>query len=147
MRYQHIVIAVDLNGDNSKLLQKGAALASACDAKLSLIHVDIHHAAYYSSLGLQTHHYSGEVPLEVKTRKQLTDLALRSSYPIPDVIMVTGELVPELRKEIHARGIDLLIFGHHHDMWSNLFSTTRQAINNLDVDVLVIPLQMESEAL
>ncbi|AVJ18258.1 universal stress protein [Serratia rhizosphaerae] len=147
MSYQHIVIAVDLNGDNRQLLARGAALADACDAKLSLIHVDIHHAPYYSALGLQTYHYSGEVPAEVTASKQLAAIAQQSSYPIPDSIVVSGELLPELRKEIDARGIDLIIFGHHHDVWSNLFSTTRQAINHLDVDVLVVPLVTNQEAL
>ncbi|MGB8667584.1 MAG: universal stress protein [Serratia inhibens] len=147
MGYQHIVIAVDLNEDNQRLLEKGAALAGAYNAKLSLIHVDIHHAPYYSALGLQTYHYSGEVPNDVKTKKQLAELALRSSYPIPDSIVITGELIPELSREIRERGIDLLVFGHHHDVWSNLFSTARQAINNLNVDILVIPLLKEPEAL
>ncbi|BEO78366.1 universal stress protein [Serratia marcescens] len=143
MSYQHIVIAVDLNGDNQSILEKGAVLANAYNVKLSLIHVDTHHAPYYSALGLQTNHYSGEMPAEVQIKKQLADLALCSSYPIPDVIVVSGELLPELKREIRERGIDLLIFGHHHDVWSNILSTTRKAINNLDVDILVIPLQSE----
>lgn len=98
MGYQHIVIAVDLNEDNQCLLEKGAALAGAYNAKLSLIHVDIHHAPCYSALGLQTYHYIGEVPNDVKTKKQLAELALRSSYPTPDSIVITGELIPELSR-------------------------------------------------
>ncbi|MFU0760136.1 putative universal stress protein [Serratia marcescens] len=46
MSYQHIVIAVDLNGDNQSILEKGAVLANAYNAKLSLIHVDTHHAPF-----------------------------------------------------------------------------------------------------
>lgn len=145
MSYQHIVIATDLSDRDVRLIEKGAALAKVTRAKLSLIHVDIHHAPYYSALGLQTYHYDGEVPTNVTTQKALAALALRSSYPIPDAIMVTGELVPALRREILARGIDLIIFGHHQDLWSNLFSTTRQAINNLEVDVLVIPMTAGTE--
>jgi universal stress protein A len=33
------------------------------------------------------------------------------------------------------------VFGHHHDLWSNLFSSTRNAINQLNIDVLVIPIR------
>ncbi|EPF7467141.1 MULTISPECIES: universal stress protein [Enterobacterales] len=145
MSYQHIVIATDLSDGDIRLIEKGAALAKVTRAKLSLIHVDIHHAPYYSAMGLQTYHYDGEVPTNVTTQQALAALALRSSYPIPDAIMVTGELVPALRREILARGIDLIIFGHHQDLWSNLFSATRQAINNLEVDVLVIPMTAGTE--
>lgn len=145
MSYQHIVIATDLSDGDIRLIEKGAALAKVTRAKLSLIHVDIHHAPYYSAMGLQTYHYDGEVPTNVTTQQALAALALRSSYPIPDAIMVTGELVPALRREILARGIDLIIFGHHKDLWSNLFSATRQAINNLEVDVLVIPMTAGTE--
>lgn len=68
MSYQHIVIAVDLNGENQSILEKGAVLANAYNAKLSLIHVDIHHAPYYSALGLQTNHYSGKCLLRFKLK-------------------------------------------------------------------------------
>ncbi|CUY89902.1 universal stress protein [Serratia sp. IR-2025] len=145
MSYQHIVIATDLSDRDVRLIEKGAALAKVTRAKLSLIHVDIHHAPYYSAMGLQTYHYDGEVPTNVTTQQALAALALHSPHPIPDAIMVTGELVPALRREILARGIDLIIFGHHQDLWSNLFSTTRQAINNLEVDVLVIPMTAGTE--
>ncbi|MDU3927152.1 MAG: universal stress protein UspA, partial [Enterobacter asburiae] len=31
--------------------------------------------------------------------------------------------------------------GHHHDLWNKLFSSTQHAINQLNVDVLVIPIK------
>ncbi|MEX0634936.1 hypothetical protein M8494_36465 [Serratia ureilytica] len=78
-------------------------MAKVTRAKLSLIHVDIHHAPYYSAMGLQTYHYDGEVPTNVTTQQALL-LALHSPHPIPDAIMVTGELVPALRREIWRAG-------------------------------------------
>ncbi|WP_312847569.1 universal stress protein UspA [Serratia fonticola] len=104
------MIAIDLNGDNQLLLDKGAVLTSTCNAKLSLIHFDIHHAPYYSALGLQTYHYSGELAYELKVAAE-------------------------------EKSIDLFILSHHEDLWSNLFSSARNAINVLTTDVLVIPLK------
>lgn len=52
-----------------------------------------------------------------------------------------GELSEELNNAAQEKGFDLIIFGHHHDLWSRLFSATRQAINNLQIDVLVIPIE------
>ncbi|MNI99412.1 hypothetical protein D3C73_1584910 [compost metagenome] len=64
-----------------------------------------------------------------------------TDYPVHGVIVSRGELVSELINAIKEHQIDLVIFGHHHDLWSNLFSITRKAINQLNVDVLVIPLK------
>ncbi|MDI9229404.1 universal stress protein, partial [Serratia bockelmannii] len=47
MAYQHIVVATDLSEDAEFLLGKGARLAAALHAKLSLIYIDIHRAGYY----------------------------------------------------------------------------------------------------
>ncbi|HIE2219660.1 TPA: universal stress protein, partial [Serratia marcescens] len=52
MAYQHIVVATDLSEDAEFLLGKGARLAAALQAKLSLIYIDIHRAGYYVDLGV-----------------------------------------------------------------------------------------------
>ncbi|WP_218962546.1 universal stress protein, partial [Enterococcus faecium] len=41
MAYRHIVVATDLSEDAEFLLGKGARLAAALKAKLSLIYIDI----------------------------------------------------------------------------------------------------------
>ncbi|MNT85885.1 Universal stress protein A [compost metagenome] len=64
----------------------------------------------------------------------------QSSYPVEEVIISRGELTEELNRAAKEKGIDLIIFGHHHDIWSRWISSARQAINNLNVDLLVIPI-------
>ncbi len=64
-----------------------------------------------------------------------------ATYPISEIIIRRGELAYELNLAATEKDIDLFIFGHHHDIWSNLFSAARNAINVLNIDVLVIPLQ------
>lgn len=58
MAYQHIVVATDLGENAAQLLQKGAELASALQAKLSLIYIDIHHTGYYAELGIGAYNYT-----------------------------------------------------------------------------------------
>lgn len=48
MAYRHIVVATDLSEDAEFLLGKGARLAAALKAKLSLIYIDIHRAGITS---------------------------------------------------------------------------------------------------
>lgn len=140
MCYKHIVIATDLSDDGKRLVEKGALLAEALQARFSLIYVDVHYDTYHAALGFSERSYDG-VPFEEKIRKELEPTTQNVSYPIAEVIIGRGGFVDELRAAVAEKGIDLLVFGHHHDLWSNLFSSTRNAINQLSIDVLVIPIR------
>ncbi|EPJ9037357.1 universal stress protein [Serratia marcescens] len=140
MCYHHIVIATDLSDDGKRLVEKGALLAEALKAKLSLIYVDVHYDTYHAAIGFSERSYDG-VPFEEKIRKELEPTTQNVNYPIAEVIIGLGGFVDELRTAIVDKDIDLLVFGHHHDLWSNLFSSTRNAINQLNIDVLVIPIR------
>ncbi|MDU3935464.1 MAG: universal stress protein [Serratia liquefaciens] len=118
MCYQHIMIATDLSDDGKRLVEKSARLAAALQARLSLIYVDIHYDTYHAAIGFSERSYDG-VPFEEKIKKELEPLTQNVNYPINEVI----------------------IGGHHHDLWNKLFSSTQHAINQLNVDVLVIPIK------
>ncbi|MBD8451716.1 universal stress protein [Serratia rubidaea] len=140
MAYQHIVVATDLGENAAQLLQKGAELASALQAKLSLIYIDIHHTGYYAELGIGVYNYTDKKFSE-RAASILASFKNQSPHPIAEVVIGRGELSEELNNAAQEKGFDLIIFGHHHDLWSRLFSATRQAINNLQIDVLVIPIE------
>ncbi|MEX0632669.1 hypothetical protein M8494_13645 [Serratia ureilytica] len=53
-------------------------------------------------------------------------------------------MTEELNRVAKEKGFDLAIFGHHHDVWSRLVSAARQAINELNVDLLVVPIEKNS---
>lgn len=54
MCYHHIVIATDLSDDGKRLVEKGARLAEALQAKLSLIYVDVHYDTYHAAIGFSS---------------------------------------------------------------------------------------------
>ncbi|MEE4409535.1 MULTISPECIES: universal stress protein [unclassified Serratia (in: enterobacteria)] len=139
MAYQHIVVATDLSEDAEFLLGKGARLAGALNARLSLIYIDIHHTGYYAELGVGEYNYTDRTFSE-RVKNMLNAIKGQSSYPVEEVIIGRGELTEELNRAVKAKGIDLVIFGHHQDIWSRLMSSARQAINHLQVDLLVIPI-------
>ncbi|CAI1127740.1 universal stress protein [Serratia grimesii] len=139
MTYQHIVVATDLSEDAEFLLGKGAGLASGLNAKMSLIYIDIHHNGYYAELGVGEYNYTDRTFSE-RVKNMLNAIKGRSSYPIEEVIIGRGELTEELNRAAKDKGFDLIIFGHHHDIWSRLMSSTRQAINKLNIDLLVVPI-------
>lgn len=139
MTYQHILVATDLGEDAEFLLGKGAKLAEALNARLSLIYIDIHHTGYYAELGVGEYSYTDRTFAE-RVKNMLNAIKDQSSYPVEEVIISRGELTEELNRAAKEKGIDLIIFGHHHDIWSRWISSARQAINNLNVDLLVIPI-------
>ena len=140
MCYQHIVIATDLSDDGKRLVEKSARLAAALQARLSLIYVDIHYDTYHAAIGFSERSYDG-VPFEEKIKKELEPLTQNVNYPINEVIIGHGDFIEELKNAVVDKSVDLVVFGHHHDLWNKLFSSTQHAINQLNVDVLVIPIK------
>ena len=102
--------------------------------------MDVHYDTYHAAIGFSEHSYEG-ASFEEKIRKELEPTTQNVNYPITEVIIGRGGFVDELRTAVVDKNIDLLVFGHHHDLWSNLFSSTRNAINQLNIDVLVIPIR------
>ncbi|MGQ8817430.1 universal stress protein [Serratia sp. NA_13] len=95
---------------------------------------------YYSELGRPVQNFS-ESQFEEKIRNEMLPVINAADYPISEIIVRRGELAYELKNAAEEKSIDLFIFGHHQDIWSNLFSSARNAINVLTTDVLVIPLK------
>ncbi|HEJ8088031.1 TPA: universal stress protein [Serratia liquefaciens] len=140
MCYQHIMIATDLSDDGKRLVEKSARLGAALQARLSLIYVDIHYDTYHAAIGFSERSYDG-VPFEEKIKKELEPLTQNVNYPINEVIIGHGDFIEELKNAVVDKSVDLVVFGHHHDLWNKLFSSTQHAINQLNVDVLVIPIK------
>jgi len=140
MCYQHIMIATDLSDDGKRLVEKSARLAAALQARLSLIYVDIHYDTYHAAIGFSERSYDG-VPFAEKIKKELEPLTQNVNYPINEVIIGHGDFIEELKNAVVDKSVDLVVFGHHHDLWNKLFSSTQHAINQLNVDVLVIPIK------
>ncbi|MGO1171296.1 MAG: universal stress protein, partial [Serratia liquefaciens] len=126
--------------DGKRLVEKSARLAASLQARLSLIYVDIHYDTYHAAIGFSERSYDG-VPFEEKIKKELEPLTQNVNYPINEVIIGHGDFIEELKNAVVDKSVDLVVFGHHHDLWNKLFSSTQHAINQLNVDVLVIPIK------
>ncbi|MDU3891021.1 MAG: universal stress protein, partial [Serratia liquefaciens] len=116
MCYQHIMIATDLSDDGKRLVEKSARLAAALQARLSLIYVDIHYDTYHAAIGFSERSYDG-VPFEEKIKKELEPLTQNVNYPINEVIIGHGDFIEELKNAVVDKSVDLVVFGHHHDLW------------------------------
>jgi len=71
------------------------------------------------------------------------NLAEHAGYPIKEKLSGSGDLGQVLTDAIDQYDVDLLVTGHHQDFWSKLMSSTRQVMNTIKIDMLVVPLRDE----
>ena len=140
--YKHILVAVDLSEESLVLLRKGANIAEKFGAKLSLIHVDVNFADLDTGL-IDINRSSVQDSVIAETSKALNDLAGQITYPVTEKLNGTGDFSQVLEEAVDKHDVDLLITGHHQDFWSKFMSSTRQLMNSVKVDMLVVPLDDE----
>ncbi|EJP29073.1 universal stress family protein [Haemophilus sputorum HK 2154] len=140
--YKHILVAVDLSEESLVLLRKGAHIAEKFGAKLSLIHVDVNFSDLYTGL-IDINMSSVQDSVIAETSKALNDLAGQITYPVTEKLNGTGDFSQVLEEAVDKHDVDLLITGHHQDFWSKFMSSTRQLMNSVKVDMLVVPLDDE----
>lgn len=138
--YKHILVAVDLSEESLILLRKGAKLAEQCGAKLSLIHVDVNFSDLYTGL-IDINMSSVQDSVGEENTKALESLANKVNYPVSERLNGAGDFSQVLEDALQKYDIDLLITGHHQDFWSKFMSSTRQLMNSVSVDMLVVPLE------
>ena len=140
--YNHVLVAVDLSDESTFLLEKAAKIAKRNDAKLSIIHVDVNFSDLYTGL-IDLNMSSMQDRISTETHQALTQLAEQAGYPITEKLSGSGDLGQVLTDAIEQYDVDLLVTGHHQDFWSKLMSSTRQVMNNIAIDMLVVPLRDE----
>ena len=140
--YKHILVAVDLSEESPVLLKKAVGVAKRHEARLSIIHVDVNFSDLYTGL-IDVNMSSMQDRISTETQKALLDLAESADYPISEKLSGSGDLGQVLSDAIEQYDVDLLVTGHHQDFWSKLMSSTRQVMNTIKIDMLVVPLRDE----
>ena len=140
--YKHVLVAVDLSEESPVLLKKAVGVAKRHEAKLSIIHVDVNISDLYTGL-IDVNMSSMQDRISTERQKALLDLAESADYPISEKLSGSGDLGQVLSDAIEQYDVDLLVTGHHQDFWSKLMSSTRQVMNTIKIDMLVVPLRDE----
>ena len=140
--YKHVLVAVDLSEESPVLLKKAVGIARRHDAKLSIIHVDVNFSDLYTGL-IDVNMVSMQDRISSETQQTLLQLAEQAGYPVSEKLSGSGDLGQVLSDAIEQYDVDLLVTGHHQDFWSKLMSSTRQVMNSIKIDMLVVPLREE----
>lgn len=140
--YKHILVAVDLSDESPTLLKKAVEVAKKHEAQLSIIHVDVNFSDLYTGL-IDVNMSSMQDRISGETQQALMQLAESLDYPVSEKLSGSGDLGQVLSDAIEQYDVDLLVTGHHQDFWSKLMSSTRQVMNSIKIDMLVVPLRNE----
>lgn len=128
MSYKHILVAVDLSESSQAVIDKAISLAKDAHCKLSLVYVDEHKVVMAAK---------EEQALQIK----LQALAEQSDYPITETLVVIGDLHMRLTGIVRKLKVDLVVCGHHHKLFSRLFSSVPKVANAVEADLLIVYLK------
>ena len=140
--YQHILIAVDLSDESSIVADRGVAIASQANAKLSVIHViePINFA------------YGGDIPMDLTAIQEQLDEHARgklreigTKYQIPEAqqFVIVGLPQHEIHRVAEDENVDLVVVGSHgrHGLSLLFGSTSNGVLQGANCDVLAVRVQ------
>ncbi|CAH0524332.1 universal stress protein [Vibrio hippocampi] len=140
MSYKHILVALDLSDESNLLIDRAVSLAKPLGSEVSFVHIDVNFAELYTGL-IDLNMAENQNHVMEASLTQLKKFAEYADYPIKHSLVGSGDLSNELRDTIKEFDVDLVVCGHHQDFWSKLLSSTRQLINTVPVDLLVVPIK------
>lgn len=137
--YKHIIVGIDLTDDCPQVIQKAAAIAAVCGAKLTLAHV-IEPVAFA---------YGGDMPVDLpllqeqqtnKAEIELARLAKNTQYPIQQHHVLVGQPAAELHYLAEQEEVDLIVVGSHGRKGLALLlgSTPNSVLHGATCDVLAV---------
>lgn len=125
--YQSIVCALDDSAEAEGVLRAGAAIASAYQAQLWIVHV-VPTPPPYPDVDLIEHTHMLDDAAQCRLRELKGKLGVDAPHTVIDAVLADG-----IHQEIVRRKADLLITGRGHTigtfsrLWSHLYSIIRDA--------------------
>ena len=141
MSYHHVLIAVDFNEGCREVIDKAVKLAKPLNAMLSLIHINKQKPEQGGLIDIELADIEPDHPTAEQLEQRLDKLAAELDYPIEHKIVVDGDLSHAFEAPVKEAKVDLIVCGHHHNLWSRLKPSARELINTSLVDLLIVSLK------
>lgn len=140
LKYQHILVAVDLSPVTDQVLSQAQDIAKESKAMLSLVHVMEHSPVAYGGEFSIPVDVNLEQSLEHEVRNEIQKLGERYGIPPERQFLESGSVklaVNDLAEELQA---DLIVVGTHghHGLDLLLGSRANAILHRAKCDVLVI---------
>ena len=137
--YTHLLLAIDLTEDAKRVGERAEAVAAACGAKMSVLHV-------IEPLSLA---YGGDIPMDLSSvqdqiheqaKGQLRDFSAALAIPEERQHLVFGRPEAEIHRIAEEVDSDLIVVGSHgrHGLALLLGSTANSVLHGARCDVLAV---------
>ena len=143
LKYQHILVAVDLSPVTDQVISRAQEIARESKALLSMVHVMEHSPVAYGGEFSIPVDVNLEQSLEQEVRKEMEKLGAKYGIPPEHQYLESGSVklaVTDLAEELHA---DLIVAGTHghHGLDVLLGSRANAILHRAQCDVLVVRVQ------
>jgi len=137
--YQNILVAIDLNQEAKKVVQKAHHLSLQSGAKLTLIHVT--EPLSYA--------YGGDIPMDLTVmqtqlhedaEERMNNFVKQQELSNVDQLLVSGHIETEVHRVAIELSTDLIVVGSHgrHGLALLLGSTSNGILHGATCDVLAV---------
>ncbi len=141
MKYQNIMLAVDLTSDSKELVKRAEEIAMLHQAKLNLIHIDPNFLDTYDGvIDINTDEFQDRVHHESVV--EIKNMLAESNVMVDKYLVSTGAIEDEIIQAVSAYNIDLVMMGHHKSslLRQVLLSPSEPLVREMPCDLLFIKL-------
>jgi len=138
--YNHLLVAIDLSNESSKVIERALSLADGDAAKLTLIHVVEPVAAAFPIDAYAINMSKMQEEATAIATERLMDIGIEHGIPVDRQHIVIGMAAGEIRSKADELKSDLIVIGSHgRSGWKLLLgSTANKVLHGSHCDILTV---------
>ena len=138
--YNHLLVAIDLSNESSRVIERALSLADGDAGKLSLVHVVEPVAAAFPIDAYAINMSKMQEEATTIATERLMDIGREQGIPVERQHVVIGMAAGEIRAKAEELGSDLIVIGSHgRSGWKLLLgSTANKVLHGSHCDILTV---------
>lgn len=138
--YNHLLVAIDLSNESSKVIERALSLADGDAGKLTLMHVVEPVAAAFPIDAYAINMSKMQEEATAIATERLMDIGIEHGIPVDRQHIVIGMAAGEIRSKAEELKSDLIVIGSHgRSGWKLLLgSTANKVLHGSHCDILTV---------
>jgi len=138
--YNHLLVAIDLSNESSRIIERALSLADGDATKLTLMHVVEPVAAAFPIDAYAINMSKMQEEATAIATERLMDIGIEHGIPVDRQHIVIGMAAGEIRSKADELKSDLIVIGSHgRSGWKLLLgSTANKVLHGSHCDILTV---------
>lgn len=138
--YNHLLVAIDLSNESTKVIERALSLADGDAGKLTLMHVVEPVAAAFPIDAYAINMSKMQEEATAIATERLMDIGIEHGIPLDRQHIVIGMAAGEIRAKAEELNNDLIVIGSHgRSGWKLLLgSTANKVLHGSHCDILTV---------